>query len=84
MIIAQQKDLVVHETLNGYEVTHIPTGRTCGMSDGVDSYFKWNSRKLGYKSIPPRTPAWRKACQRDLEKGYRDWLEAYFDIRENA
>jgi len=89
-IIAEYKDLRVHEWATGYAVEHIPTGQEHWMSDGVDAYWKYEETGLPFHdfAIQPRTKAWHKACQKDLRATYSNWLDAYFpDIsinRENT
>lgn len=73
--IARYRDLVVHEYVIGYEIEHIPSGKTHWMSDGVDMFFNENA-----EAISPGTAEFNNAMQVDISSygGYRDYMEAYF------
>lgn len=66
-IIAEFRDLRIHEVYNGYQIEHIPSGESRGIGDGVDMY----SAILG-------TSSWAGEAADDLESNYDIWLEVYF------
>lgn len=77
-VIAEYKDLRVHECFNGYEVEHIPTGECRGIGDGVDQYYLGRANYDGDVAVSPGTELWNRLCAKDLRATYDDWLQAYF------
>ena len=73
-IIAQHRDLIVHEVSSGYEIENTTTGETHGMGDGVDQF----------EGIDAGTPEFNKAMQNDLEHSYDEIMDAYFAKEEGV
>lgn len=63
----------VNEFSSGFEVEHIPTGKTHWMSDGVDVLFDEND-----KALSPGDPDFRQKWEDALNEDAMTTLEAYF------
>lgn len=81
-VIARYQDLQVYEWSSGYEIEHIPSGKTHWMSDGVDMFTKEVEDDDGHgfhdEPIYPGSQAFNEAMRLDLELAYSTYMEAYF------
>ena len=73
-LIIQVFDLKVYETLSGYHIEHIPSGKIRSIGDGVDMYHDLDKGI----TLSPGTDAFNQALDHDLTHQYYEWLEAYF------
>ena len=81
-----EKLFAVSEWSTGYEVEHLPTGKTHWMSDGADRYFaSWletdwlEADEIG-APMPPEigSEEFREEWENDLNSDPQGTLEAYF------
>lgn len=81
-VIACYDELAVHEWTSGYEIEHIPSGKTHWMSDGVDMLTREVEDDDGHgfhdETLSPGTEEFNQAMQHAIEEGYNEYLEAYF------
>lgn len=63
----------VNEWASGFDVEHIPSGKTHWMGDGVDTLFDEND-----KAMSPGTEGFVECWEDSLNENREETLEAYF------